>query len=170
MRQLSLLAVLAFAATALYAHWPANTLPLDAVADRVVVFKSERTLVLMKEDRPLKQYRVALGREPLGAKVQEGDGRTPEGLYLIDWRKPDSAFHKALHTSYPNAEDVARPREPGGGPGGLIMLHGLRNGLGFLGRFHRRLDWTNGCIAVTDAEIDEIWRVVADGTPIEIRP
>jgi murein L,D-transpeptidase YafK len=170
MRQLSLMAVLAFAGGALYAHGPDDMLPPEAVADRVVVFKGERTLVLMNDDQPLKQYSVALGREPLGAKVQEGDGRTPEGLYLIDWRKPDSAFHKALHVSYPNAEDLARPREPGVGPGGLIMLHGLRNGLGFLGRFHRLLDWTSGCIAVTDAEIDEIWRVVPDGTPIEIRP
>lgn len=115
-------------------------------------------------------YAVALGRHPLGHKQREGDGRTPEGRYVLDSRKSDSAFHLALHVSYPSPADRALAQARGDDPGGLIMIHGLRNGLGFLGRTHRLLDWTQGCIAVTNREIEEIWRVIPDGTPITIEP
>lgn len=152
-----------------YAHFPQRELAADARADRVVVIKSERKLILMNGDRPLKEYRVALGRDPVGPKTQEGDGRTPEGRYVIDYRKADSSFHKALHISYPGSADSAQAEALGLNPGGLIMVHGIRNGLGLLGRLHRFADWTNGCIAVTNAEIEEIWRTVPDGTPVEIR-
>ena len=118
----------------------------------------------------LKQYRVSLGGSPVGAKTQEGDRKTPEGVYRIDYRKADSAFHRALHVSYPNYKDRARAAAAGVSPGGLIMIHGIRNGLGGLGRWHRLVDWTNGCIAVSDPEIEQIWAAVPDGTPVEIRP
>lgn len=96
--------------------------------------------------------------------------RQPEGLYKIDYRKADSSFHRALHISYPNAGDKAKARKLGVSPGGLIMIHGIKNGAGWIGNLHRFADWTNGCIAVTDAEIRELWRAVPNGTPIEIRP
>jgi len=118
----------------------------------------------------LKEYRVALGFSPVGPKQHEGDGRTPEGNYKIDFHKSDSAFHRALHISYPDAVDTARAAEAGVAPGGDIMIHGLPNGFSAAGLTHRLHDWTAGCIAVTDSEIDEIWASVSDGTPIEIRP
>jgi murein L,D-transpeptidase YafK len=139
-------------------------------ADRVVVEKGGRRLTLWAGRQRLKTYRIALGRTPIGPKEQEGDQRTPEGSYLIDHHKPDSAFHLALHISYPNPADLARANERGVSPGGDIMIHGLPNGRGWIGKWHRVHDWTSGCFAVTDAQIEEIWRAVPDGTPIEIRP
>jgi murein L,D-transpeptidase YafK len=168
-RWLLLLVIAAIVGAGAYAHFPAHELAAGTRADRVVVLKSERKLILMNGDRPLKEYRVALGDDPVGPKTQEGDGRTPEGQYVIDYRKADSSFHRALHISYPSAADVAQAEVRGVNPGGLIMVHGIRNGLGVVGRLHRLTDWTNGCIAVTNAEIEEIWRAVPDGTPIEIR-
>jgi murein L,D-transpeptidase YafK len=140
------------------------------IADRVLVEKSQHKLTLYRAGVPLKSYSVALGKSPTGAKRFEGDARTPEGLYLIDFHKADSAFHRALHISYPSQSDTAFAQAQGKQPGGAIMVHGLRNGLGVLGPVHRMMDWTNGCIAVTDREIEEIWRAVPDGTPIEILP
>lgn len=145
-------------------------LPPEARATRLVVDKSERTLRVFDGDRLLTSYAIALGRNPVGHKEREGDGRTPEGEYVIDSRKEDSAFHRALHVSYPGPDDAARARERGVSPGGDIMIHGLRNGLGFIGRAHLLADWTEGCIAVTDPEIEELWRAVPDGTPILIEP
>lgn len=117
-----------------------------------------------------KKYYIALGRSPIGHKRREGDGRTPEGLYRVDSRKLGSAFHLALHISYPNSRDMDAARKKGINPGGAIMIHGLRNGLGWVGRLHRVVDCTAGCIALTDWEVEELWRAVPDGTPIEIRP
>lgn len=148
----------------------AQVLPKGAVADRVVVEKAARTLSLYHEGRLLKTYNVALGPNAKGRKEREGDGRTPEGTYVIDSRKADSAFHRALHISYPNAHDRTHARLLGVSPGGDIMIHGLPNGMGFIGKAHRLRDWTQGCIAVTNDEIEEIWRVVPNGTPIEINP
>ena len=147
-----------------------HPLPQDAVADRVLVEKSARRLTLLRGDRALKTYRVALGRAPIGAKQYEGDQRTPEGVYSIDFHKPDSDFHLALHISYPEQHDVDRAAAQGQSAGSDIMIHGLPNGRGWIGRFHRRTDWTAGCIAVTDFEIEEIYRAVPDGTPVELRP
>jgi murein L,D-transpeptidase YafK len=146
---------------------PANA---PAKADMILVEKSARRLTLFCAGRKLKAYRVALGFSPIGPKQHEGDGRTPEGNYTIDFHKSDSAFHRALHISYPDAADSARAAEAGLAPGGDIMMHGLPNGFSALGPAHHLRDWTAGCIAVTDSEIDEIWASVADGTPIEIRP
>ena len=147
-----------------------HPLPPGVQADRIVVEKAVRRLTLFDGTRPLKTYHVALGRTPIGPKEQDGDQRTPEGSYLIDRHKPDSAFHLALHISYPNPTDLARAHERGIAPGGDIMIHGLPNGRGWIGKWHRLHDWTSGCIAVTNAQIEEIWRKVPDGTAIEIRP
>jgi murein L,D-transpeptidase YafK len=163
-------AALACIGGVIYAQWPRQSLPADARADRIVVRKGARTLELYQGPRLLRTYPIALGRDPLGPKQQEGDGRTPEGRYVLDYRNPRSSYHKALHVSYPSTADTAAARSRGVSPGGQIMLHGVRNGLGFVGRLHRIFDWTDGCIAVTDREIDEIWRSVPDGTPIEIEP
>ena len=145
-------------------------LPRDAVADRIVVEKSARRLTLFQNGRVLKTYSVALGRAPVGPKEYEGDQRTPEGIYAIDFHKPDSDYHLALHLSYPEQRDIDRAALHGLSAGSDIMIHGLPNGRGWIGRFHRRRDWTAGCVAVANFEIEEIYRAVPDGTPIELRP
>lgn len=163
-----LVAVLFLAATALAPARAAAEPPLKA--DRLLVEKSRHLLTLFSgDDRVLRRYRVALGAGGLGPKRRQGDARVPEGRYVIDWRNPNSAYHLALHVSYPDAADAARAAVRGENPGGDIMIHGLPNGFGVVGAPHHRLDWTAGCIAVTDAEIEEIWQAVPDGTPIEIR-
>lgn len=138
--------------------------------DRVVIEKSTRTLKLLAGSETYRTYFVALGGAPQGPKVQEGDQRTPEGVYSIVARQPRSAFHKGLLISYPNEQDQARAEALGVDPGGQIMIHGLRNGYEWMGERHRRQDWTEGCIAVTNQEIEEIWQLVDIGTPVEIRP
>ncbi len=139
-------------------------------ADRVVVLKSERTLELLNQGKVVKTYHIALGADPVGPKRRQGDQKTPEGIYTLDSRNGHSHFYKAIHISYPNAHDRALARELGVSPGGDVFLHGLPNGYGWVGASHRLKDWTDGCIAVTNQEIDEIWSAVRDGTPIEIRP
>ena len=139
-------------------------------ADQIVVDKSDHTLTLYRHGQAMKTYTVSFGREPVGKKEREGDDRTPEGRYVIDSRNMHSKYHIALHVSYPNAEDVRRARAAGTSPGGAIMIHGLRDGFAWLGRLHRVVNWTHGCIAVTDDEIEEIARAVPNGTPITIRP
>jgi len=138
--------------------------------DRVVVLKKEHRMILYSGNTVIKSYAVALARGGLRPKEQRGDHRTPEGAYRIDSRRSASAFHRALHVSYPSEADRARARKMGVDPGGDIMIHGIRNGLGWLGSTHRFMDWTDGCIAVTDSEIEEIWGLVGDGTTVEIRP
>lgn len=139
-------------------------------ADHVVVEKQARRVTLMRGDRVLKIYAIALGGQSRGPKVCQGDNRTPEGTYVIDSRNGNSRFHRALHVSYPNARDREAARKARCNPGGDIMVHGLPNGYGWLGRSHTLHDWTQGCIAVTNDEIEEIWRLVPNGTPIEIKP
>ena len=146
------------------------SLPGGTVVDRIVVEKSARELSVFRNGQLLKTYCVALGANPVGPKEQEGDMKTPEGLYTIDYRNPNSDFHLALHISYPSAEDVTRATARGVPAGCDIMIHGLPNGRGWIGDLHRQEDWTAGCIALTDSEIEELWRMVPDGTPIEIRP
>ena len=141
-------------------------------ADLVVVLKEERWLVLMRGEKVLKVYRVALGRYPRGHKTQEGDSKTPEGRYTIDYRLDSdrSKFHRALHISYPNKRDRARAAALGVNPGGGIMIHGLPTNWSAKDVGHPQLDWTQGCIALTNPEMDEIWKIVSDGTQIEIYP
>ena len=154
----------------LYQFLPEESLLPGAQVDRVVVQKASRTMTLYQNGRALKAYKISLGKEPIGPKARAGDGRTPEGNYALDFRNTQSRFHKSLHISYPSAADRAAAQQLGANPGGDIMIHGLQNGLGWIGRFHRFWDWTDGCIAVTNSEIEEIWRSVRDGTPIEIYP
>jgi len=141
----------------------------QAQADRIVVTKSTHTLVLYRHGAVLRTYKVALGRAP-GRKLQQGDNRTPEGHYRIVSHNPNSSAYLSLHISYPNPEDRARAKAAHQQPGGDIMIHGLPNGFGYIGAAHVASDWTYGCIAVTDAEMDEIYRLVPDGTPIDIEP
>ena len=139
-------------------------------ADRIVIMKSARQLELLRNGKVMRTYRVRLGSNPNGAKEREGDGKTPEGIYRIDSRNADSKFHRALHVSYPNAADEARARRMHVAPGGEIMIHGVPNRWRALGTAFQHIDWTAGCIAVKDDEIEEIWRLVPNGTVVEIRP
>ena len=138
-------------------------------AGRILVDKSERTLVLFADGRPIRSYPVSLGLNPVGHKRYEGDKRTPEGIYLIDGKNPNSAYHLSLHISYPNERDQRAARERGWDPGGQIMIHGLPTGL-IKASSKYEYDWTDGCIAVSNAAIEEIWQLVDEGTLIEITP
>jgi murein L,D-transpeptidase YafK len=140
------------------------------VIDRVLVEKSARRLSLISQGSVVKQYLVALGSEPVGAKTRQGDHKTPEGTYVLDYRNAHSHYYHSIHISYPNAADRTRAQQMGVPTGGDIFLHGITNGYGWVGKAHRKIDWTDGCIAVSDQEMDEIWKLVRDGTPIEIRP
>ncbi len=139
-------------------------------ADQVIVVKSQRSLTLLSHGKVLRSYKVAFGGSPVGAKEQQGDHKTPEGHYLLDRRNAKSRFYKSIHVSYPNEQDRQRASQRGVTAGGDIMIHGLPNGFGWLGAAHRARDWTDGCVAVTNAEMDEIWELVPDGTAIDIRP
>jgi murein L,D-transpeptidase YafK len=152
-----------------YAWWPPAPGP-NETPDRVLVMKGARKLILLKDGQTLREYSVALSPDPIGGKTRAGDHKTPEGPYVVDFKNPHSNFHLALHVSYPNAEDRARAAAAGTDPGGDIEVHGIKNGLGWVGRFQRWMGWTNGCIAVTNAEIEQIYKAVPAGTPIEIRP
>jgi murein L,D-transpeptidase YafK len=138
--------------------------------DKVIVIKHERALQLLSKGAVVKTYKVALGTQAVGPKQQQGDHRTPEGTYILDSRNEHSQFHKSIHISYPDSADKARANAAHVSPGGDVYVHGLPNGFGFIGKHHRLRDWTDGCIAVTDDEIDEIWALVKNGTPIEIKP
>jgi murein L,D-transpeptidase YafK len=144
--------------------------PADARVTRIVVEKAARTLTLFRGDTVVASYRVALGDDPVGAKEREGDSRTPEGRYRVDFKNTASRYHLSLKISYPDAGDRARAAAAGVSPGGDIMIHGLPSGYGWLGASHRAHDWTDGCVAVTNTEIEEIWSLVDVGTPIEITP
>ncbi len=164
---LVLICVLAFY---FYAHHNWNPLPIGTTVNRIVVEKSVRRLSVFRDHNQLKTYRIALGGNPVGAKQQQGDMKTPEGIYRIDGRNPRSDFHLALHISFPSNNDEARAFARGISAGSDIMIHGIRNGRGWIGAFHHSSDWTAGCIAVTNEEIEELWRVTPDGTTIEIHP
>lgn len=139
-------------------------------ADHILIVKSTRTMTLLSHGKVLKTYKVALGTTPVGAKVKFGDHKTPEGNYRIDEKKAHSQFHLALHISYPNAADRQRARRMGVDPGGDVEIHGLMPEFASIGALHTQHDWTDGCIAVTDPEIEEIWNLVPVGTSVEIKP
>ena len=138
--------------------------------DLVRVEKSSKRLYLINAGKVVREFRVALGGNPAGHKQQEGDQRTPEGKYLLDFKKADSAYYKAIHISYSNAADTESARRRGVNPGGSIMIHGQKNGFGWLGPLVQRYDWTNGCIALSNEDMEQVWRLVDAGTPIEIIP
>lgn len=136
----------------------------------VLVLKSDRVMRLLDNGKTLKEYRVSLGKQPVGHKVKEGDWRTPEGRYILDWRNENSRFYRSIHISYPNARDTHRAQQMGTDPGGMIMIHGRPSYYSAATHRYDNKDWTDGCIAVTDSEMDEIWDMVDDGTPIIILP
>ena len=138
--------------------------------DAVLVEKANRKMYLISDGRKYREYNISLGDNPIGHKQQEGDQRTPEGNYIIDYRNPNSRYHLSLHINYPNEQDKASAKRRGVSPGGDIFIHGLPNGLGFIPSAFSGKDWTDGCIAVNNKEIEEIWALVKNGTPIEIRP
>lgn len=140
-------------------------------ADLIRVDKSERRLELLRKNKVIATYKIALGRSPVGDKEREGDMRTPEGRYIIDWRNPKSGYHLSLHVSYPDKEDKMRAKAAGIPAGGDIMIHGQPNGYALPASYVlQKTDWTYGCIAVTNADMNEIWKAVPDGTTIEILP
>lgn len=143
--------------------------PHDPQAEKIVIEKSARRLTLYRGGKPWRIYQVALGQGGLEPKEREGDRRTPEGVYFIKNRNPESIYYRALRISYPGPDDLVRARRGGYKPGSHIMIHGLPRGKEWVGERHRLKDWTEGCIAVTNREIEEIWNSVADGTPVEIR-
>ena len=140
------------------------------LADRVLVEKGERKLHLLKNGVPFKTFDIALGPAPEGDKEQEGDQKTPEGVYLLDARNPDSDFFLSIHISYPNATDRAEARQMGVDPGGQIMIHGQPNIPTYSAAYYAREDWTNGCIAVSNSDMIDIWLMTPDRVPIEIVP
>jgi L,D-peptidoglycan transpeptidase YkuD (ErfK/YbiS/YcfS/YnhG family) len=142
----------------------------NGAVDRILIEKGERRLTLFAKGEAVKTYRIALGGNPIGPKERQGDNKTPEGTYVIDARNMGSSYHLSLHISYPNEKDKKRARELGVSPGGDIMIHGVKNGFSWVGNAHAEVDWTKGCIAVTDEEIEEIARVAPNGTVVEIRP
>jgi len=141
-----------------------------AQADKIVILKSARQMTLLSAGKTLKTYKVALGSIPVGPKRVEGDHKTPEGDYIIDAKNAHSQFHLSLHISYPSAADQERARRLGSRPGGAIMIHGLAAPFAYLGPLHRQTDWTDGCVAVTNAEIEEIWKLVPGGQRLRSVP
>jgi len=139
-------------------------------AYKVIVEKKAHRLTVYSAGKEIRKYKISVGRGGPGKKLKEGDKLTPEGSYIIDKRNPESSYHLALHVSYPNADDIAAAAKAGVPPGGDIMIHGLANGFGWVGRLHRLKDWTLGCVALTNPEIEELWKLIPDGTPVEIRP
>jgi tetratricopeptide (TPR) repeat protein len=140
------------------------------LTDKVLIEKKARRLTLLTKGEVIKTYKIALGGNPVGPKERQGDNKTPEGTYIIDSRNGNSGFHLSLHISYPNAQDKKRARELGVSPGGDIMIHGIKNGFSQVGASHAGVDWTEGCIAVTDQEMEEIYNFVPNGTIVEITP
>lgn len=167
-RVLPLASLAAVGILAAYYFYPGKKLPVGTVIDRLVVFKSERKMQAWSNGTLIKTYHIALGGNPIGHKQYEGDRRTPEGTYIINSRNANSGYHKNLGVSYPNDADRTHAASIGKQPGGDIKIHGLRNGRGYIGKFHRFKDWTHGCIAVTNPEVDELYTAVKDGALIEI--
>lgn len=138
-------------------------------ADRIYISKSDHWLAVYRQGHIIREFRVALGRGGLKPKERAGDGRVPEGLYVISAHNPDSAYHRSLRINYPTAQQSADASSRGVKPGGDIMIHGLPNGRGWVGSRHLMADWTDGCIAITNPEMDWLYQAVPDGTPVEIR-
>ncbi|THB66305.1 MAG: hypothetical protein D6B27_06890 [Gammaproteobacteria bacterium] len=139
-------------------------------ADKVIVYKKRRLMMLLADGFVIKSYRISLGGNPVGHKQQQGDSKTPEGKYTLDWKNPKSSFYLSIHISYPNKDDRQRAKKNGVSPGGSIMVHGQPNWMSWAQYLRLGSDWTDGCIAVTNVEMDEIWQSVDAGTPIYIFP
>ncbi len=163
-------AALLFLSLTLYYFYPEQKLPAGTPIDRLVVFKSKRQLLAYSGGQLIKIYKIALGKQPIGKKECKDDNKTPEGIYIINDKNPNSNFHKNLGISYPKNEDILNSKRKGKPAGGDVKIHGLHNMAGFIGKLHRWVDWTAGCIAVTNDEIDELYNAVKVGTKIEINP
>lgn len=150
--------------------YPEAKLPKGIKIDKIIVYKSKRKLLAYSNDELLKTYKIALGRQPIGAKQFQGDHKTPEGIYYINDKNPNSVCHKNVGISYPNKKDIDNAKELGKPTGGDIKIHGLLNKKGYIGKFHRWTDWTNGCIAVTNIEMEELYNAIKIGAQIEIKP
>lgn len=155
---------------AYYYFVPEDKLSANVKIDKLVVLKSKRIMHAYQGKEIIKTFTISLGRNPIGHKQFEGDKRTPEGIYKIDSKNPDSGYHKNLGISYPDQDDIAFAKKNNQDPGGAVKIHGLKNGQGWIGKFHRFRDWTAGCIALTDEEVDELYDHVNVGAVIEIRP
>jgi len=153
-----------------YYFLPEKKLPPDKKIDKLIVTKSKRIMDVYSGDQIIKTYKISLGGDPVGDKEFEGDKRTPEGQYSINDKNQNSGFHKNLGISYPSETDIQEAKKKNLQPGGDIKIHGIRNGFGFIGRLHRMFDWTAGCVALTDDEVDELYNRVEIGTPILILP
>ena len=161
-----------FVALLVYQYYPYSPIPKGVVIEKILVNKAERKLMVYANGSIVKTFTIALGDQPIGTKEREGDEKTPEGQYVINSKAGlgASGFHKNLGISYPSQKDMANARQKGFSTGGDIKIHGLKNGLGFIGRFQRWRDWTNGCMAVTNEEMDDLFDHVKIGTPIIINP
>lgn len=152
-----------------YYLYPVDRIPKDATIDKIVVLKSKQSLLAYSEGKLIVSYKIALGKNPRGDKQYEGDLRTPEGFYIINSKNPNSAFYKNLGISYPDARHINEAKLLSRSPGGDIKIHGLKNGKSYIGKFHRWRNWTDGCIALTNKEMEELYNHTRIGTPIEIR-
>ena len=169
-KNIRLIILLIFSGLLTYYLFPENKLPNDIQIDNIVVYKSKREMFVYSNEKWLKTYKISLGRQPVGHKEFEGDKKTPEGIYSVNDKNPNSGYHKNLGVSYPDKDDMENAKQFGKPAGGDIKIHGIRNGIGFVGKFHRWFDWTSGCIALTNNEIDELYNAVKIGTRIEIKP
>ena len=143
---------------------------VQQAVDKVIVIKHARTLQLLSHGQPVKTYKIALGTQPIGQKRRQGDHRTPEGVYVLDSRNAHSQFYKSIHISYPSQQDKAHAAAAHVSPGGDVFIHGLPNGYGAIGAAHRLRDWTDGCIALSNADMVEVWLLTPDNAPIDILP
>jgi len=153
-----------------YYFYPESKFPANVIIDKIEVYKSKREMLVYSKGILIKTYKVSIGGTPVGRKEYEGDKKTPEGVYSINAKNPNSGWYKNLGVSYPNKEDVRRAKLLGKAPGGDVKIHGVKNGYAFIGKFQRWLNWTAGCIALTDQEVDEIYDHTPIGTKIEIKP
>lgn len=153
-----------------YYFLPERELPSGKKFDKLIVIKSKGIMQAYADEQLIKTYKVSIGQHPMGDKEFEGDKKTPEGSYIINDKNPNSGYSKNLGVSYPNAADIKEAKEKRFKPGGEIKIHGLKNGIGFIGKFHRFFNWTAGCIAVTNEEMDELYKAVEVNTPIIIKP
>jgi len=169
MRKFGILILIIISGFGIYYFFPEKELDNSKTIDKILVLKSKRQLQVFSKNELLKSYKISLGRKPIGAKQFEGDDKTPEGKYTINDKNPNSGYHLNLGVSYPSKADIKFAKSKRKSPGGLIKIHGLKNGRGFIGKFHRFFDWTHGCIALTNDEIEELYHNVKIGTVIEIK-
>jgi murein L,D-transpeptidase YafK len=167
MKTFKFLPIILFLIFTVYYFFPEKKLPQGVVIDKIIIKKSQHKMFVFSKGKLLKHYMVSLGRVK-GRKRFEGDKKTPEGIYYITDKNPGSSFHLNLGVSYPNKNDIEYAKKQGKKAGGLIKIHGLKNGLGFIGKFHRLVDWTAGCIALTNREIEELYRATPVGTKLMI--